>query len=508
MTVVFYILKIILRSLQDASQKHSPHFHLGRLGACRTCVGRPLPSADIAASTPATHEKEATPAAASGSTGNVAEKNGSSAQTADAAGHGDKAEQTAQAVSQLNAATTDSTDGAAPHAVAHEKRDEHAPDAATPHDVQQLNATPASSDSGSETLTPTLKKREEHATSEGTPATPHDVQQLNATPASSDSGSETPNTNPHKKREEHALRRLISDTHDVQQLNATPASSDSGSETPNTNPHKKREEHPAPEGTPATPHDVQQLNATPASSDSGSEPLTPTLTRSERNTPLRRAHQRKPIPNRPQVSDPKGLEVNPSLQPLLKPFVIPLAEGDGAVNLVNKREFIDHHPHQACKTMHSAEHTRTIGTPSSTSRSNTPSTFHQLSSYQQLKRTTSKLFRSLTPTPPAVSPTAQHHSQPIHLLYNEPPPSANPSRWRLLNRLRNRNHASPIIPTTTTTNTEPLPSKLLKTKISPFRSLESKNLSHHNRICSTSKSLNNINLNWIESQQQEQHQTQ
>ncbi|KAH9458377.1 hypothetical protein Pst134EB_010679 [Puccinia striiformis f. sp. tritici] len=34
----------------------------------------PLPSADIAASTPATHEKEATPAAASGSTGNVAEK--------------------------------------------------------------------------------------------------------------------------------------------------------------------------------------------------------------------------------------------------------------------------------------------------------------------------------------------------------------------------------------------------------------------------------------------------
>ncbi|KAI9621218.1 hypothetical protein KEM48_007809 [Puccinia striiformis f. sp. tritici PST-130] len=158
--------------------------------------------------------------------------------------------------------------------------------------------------------------------------------------------------------------------------------------------------------------------------------------------------------------------------------------------------------------MHSAEHTRTIGTPSSTSRSNTPSTFHQLSSYQQLKRTTSKLFRSLTPTPPAVSPTAQHHSQPIHLLYNEPPPSANPSRWRLLNRLRNRNHASPIIPTTTTTNTEPLPSKLLKTKISPFRSLESKNLSHHNRICSTSKSLNNINLNWIESQQQEQHQTQ
>ncbi|KNE88216.1 hypothetical protein PSTG_18389, partial [Puccinia striiformis f. sp. tritici PST-78] len=159
--------------------------------------------------------------------------------------------------------------------------------------------------------------------------------------------------------------------------------------------------------------------------------------------------------------------------------------------------------------MHSAEHTRTIGTPSSTSRSNTPSTFHQLSSYQQLKRTTSKLFRSLTPTPPAVSPTAQHHSQPINLLYNEPPPSANPSRWRLLNRLRNRNHTSPIIPTTTTTtNTEPLPSKLLKTKISPFRSLEYKNLSHHNRICSTSKSLNNINLNWIESQQQEQHQTQ
>ncbi|KNE98333.1 hypothetical protein PSTG_08409 [Puccinia striiformis f. sp. tritici PST-78] len=84
----------------------------------------PLPSADIAASTPATHEKEATPAAASGSTGNVAEKNGSSAQTADAAGHGDKAEQTAQAVSQLNAATTDSADQS--HAVAHEKRDEHA----------------------------------------------------------------------------------------------------------------------------------------------------------------------------------------------------------------------------------------------------------------------------------------------------------------------------------------------------------------------------------------------
>ncbi|KNE87395.1 hypothetical protein PSTG_19220 [Puccinia striiformis f. sp. tritici PST-78] len=62
--------------------------------------------------------------------------------------------------------------------------------------------------------------------------------------------------------------------------------------------------------------------------------------------------------------------------------------------------------------MHSAEHTRTIGTPSSTSRSNTPSTFHQLSSYQQLKRTTSKLFRSLTPTPPAVSPTAQHTASP------------------------------------------------------------------------------------------------
>ncbi|POW22915.1 hypothetical protein PSHT_00726, partial [Puccinia striiformis] len=145
--------------------------------------------------------------------------------------------------------------------------------------------------------------------------------------------------------------------------------------------------------------------------------------------------------------------------------------------------------------MHSAEHTRTIGTPSSTSRSNTPSTFHQLSSYQQLKRTTSKLFRSLTPTPPAVSPTAQHHSQPINLLYNEPPPSANPSRWRLLNRLRNRNTLPPSFLPPTTTNTEPLPSKLLKTKISPFRSLEYKNLSHHNRICSTSKSLNNINLN-------------
>ncbi|KAI9621219.1 hypothetical protein KEM48_007810 [Puccinia striiformis f. sp. tritici PST-130] len=175
----------------------------------------PLPSADIAASTPATHEKEATPAAASGSTGNVAEKNGSSAQTADAAGHGDKAEQTAQAVSQLNAATTDSTDGAAPHAVAHEKRDEHAPDAATPHDVQQLNATPASSDSG----------------------------------------SETPNTNPHKSERNTPLRRA----------------------------HRR--------------HPMMFSNLTPRrrALTLGQKPLTPTLTRSERNTPLRRAHQRHPM---------------------------------------------------------------------------------------------------------------------------------------------------------------------------------------------------------------------
>ncbi|KAH9458378.1 hypothetical protein Pst134EB_010680 [Puccinia striiformis f. sp. tritici] len=57
-----------------------------------------------------------------------------------------------QAVSQLNAATTDSADQS--HAVAHEKRDEHAaPEGsqATPHDAQQLNASTPSSESGSET---------------------------------------------------------------------------------------------------------------------------------------------------------------------------------------------------------------------------------------------------------------------------------------------------------------------------------------------------------------------
>ncbi|POW16131.1 hypothetical protein PSTT_01585 [Puccinia striiformis] len=43
----------------------------------------PPSSAGIVA-TPATHEKEATPATASGSTGNVAEKKGTSGQTADA----------------------------------------------------------------------------------------------------------------------------------------------------------------------------------------------------------------------------------------------------------------------------------------------------------------------------------------------------------------------------------------------------------------------------------------
>ncbi|KAH9440785.1 hypothetical protein MJO28_005439 [Puccinia striiformis f. sp. tritici] len=74
----------------------------------------PPSSAGIVA-TPATHEKEATPATASGSTGNVAEKKGTSGQTADA-----------HTAGQQSKPTRTSSEPTSENTGANKKGDEHA----------------------------------------------------------------------------------------------------------------------------------------------------------------------------------------------------------------------------------------------------------------------------------------------------------------------------------------------------------------------------------------------
>ncbi|KAI9611886.1 hypothetical protein H4Q26_007971 [Puccinia striiformis f. sp. tritici PST-130] len=69
----------------------------------------------ILPSTPATHEKEATPATASGSTGNVAEKKGTSGQTADA-----------HTAGQQSKPTRTSSEPTSENTGANKKGDEHA----------------------------------------------------------------------------------------------------------------------------------------------------------------------------------------------------------------------------------------------------------------------------------------------------------------------------------------------------------------------------------------------
>ncbi|KAI7939294.1 hypothetical protein MJO29_014030, partial [Puccinia striiformis f. sp. tritici] len=136
----------------------------------------PSPTADTSASTPATQEKEATPAAASGSSENVAEKHGPSGQTADAhATAGDKAEQAAQPIGQ-NAAVfaTSPADGGAETSLhgpsGLEKRDDH-DTAPTPHsDAGKTDAAPQTASQLNAASNPSQ-------TTDGTDQSPHAVVQ-------------------------------------------------------------------------------------------------------------------------------------------------------------------------------------------------------------------------------------------------------------------------------------------------------------------------------------------